>query len=114
MAIVKIHITKKEIMKCLTNGNGAREDNVDAIYNRVKSKTLGFYALQTKEICLYLDKIADASILFDGVVAKEKTLEERVCYVITHEEIHNWLLENEGEHASRSFDNIAFRYMKEM
>jgi len=114
MAIVKIHITKKEIMKCLTNGNGAREDNVDAIYNRVKAKTLGFYALTTKEICLYLDKIASDVILFDGIAAREKTLEERVCYVITHEEIHNWLSENEGEHASRSFDNIAFKFMEEM
>jgi hypothetical protein len=114
MAIVKIHIAKKEIMRSLMNGNGANVNNVDAVYDRVKSRTLGFYALVTKEICLYLDKIADASILFDGVAAKEKTLEERVCYVITHEEIHHWLSKNEGEQTSRSFDRIAFKFMEEM
>ena len=114
MAIVKIHVAKKEIIRSLMNGNGANVNNVDAMYDRVKSHSLGFYALATKEICLYLDKIANASILFDGIGAKEKTLEERVCYVITHEEIHDWLSENEGDRASRSFDNIAFKFMEEM
>jgi len=114
MAITKIHITKSAIIKCLMDGNGANKDNVDAHYNRIKAKTLGFYALTTKEICLYLDKIASDIILFDGVAAREKTLEERVCYVLTHEEIHHWLNKYEGENASRLFDNIAFRYMKEM
>lgn len=112
MAITKIHIAKKNIMRCLVN-NGANVNNVDAVYDRVKSRTLGFYALVTKEICLYFDKIADDSILFNGVVAKKKTLEERVCYVLTHEEIHNWLSNNEGEQTSRSFDFIAFKFMRE-
>lgn len=75
---------------------------------------LAFYAMRTRSICLYLQKTFMADKLFDGVNAQKKNFEERLCYILTHEEIHHWLCNNVGMMASTKFDNIAFKFMKEM
>ena len=40
-----------------------------------------------------------------------KSIEQCVCFAITHEELHHWLSENEGLNASIAFDTIAERFM---
>lgn len=47
-------------------------------------------------------------------IFKNKSIEEKVCYCLTHEEIHHWLNENIDSTICWKFDNIAFKFMEGM
>ena len=104
MAIVDIHITEQKIIDCIIMNTDI--DKTAAIRYFHKEKVLGFYASITKSICIYMDRVMR--------LTQKKTLEEKLAYIITHEEIHHWLHENFDLHVSNMFDNIAFSFMKEM
>jgi hypothetical protein len=57
--------------------------------------------------------------MLDRINSCEKYFEsddmaKRVCYCLTHEEIHHWLDENEDAIACWKFDNIAKKFMEGM
>jgi hypothetical protein len=109
MAITNIHINKKIIIKHLVD---TIHVSVSFANHYVHDKTtmLGFYNLNSTHICLMLDRIADTlSIAF-----KHKSMEEKVCYCLTHEEIHHWLNENIDSLTCLKFDSMAYDFMEGM
>lgn len=108
MAIIDIHINKKKIIQDILDSSGVSVD-IASDYVCGKKSMLGFYNLNSQHISLMLDRIATA-----GCVFNHKTMEERVCYCLTHEEIHHWLNENVGSLACWNFDNIAIKFMEGM
>lgn len=83
-------------------------DKDAAIRYFYQETVLGFYSTKTHEICVYLDRIIDTCL------KREKSFEERLCYILTHEEIHHWLTGNEDQIITTQFDNIASEFMKDM
>lgn len=109
MAITNIHINKKKIIEHIIDTS-----NVTVYfalkYVNTKKDMLGFYNMNSTHICLFLDRINDAK----GKMFKNKTIEEKVCYCLVHEEIHHWLNENISSKACWEFDSIAFKFMEGM
>ena len=109
MAILNIHINKKIIIKHIVDTSHVSV-SFASHYVHEKTTMLGFYNLNSTHICLMLDRINDANTK----TFKNKTIEEKVCYCLTHEEIHHWLNENIDSLACWKFDSIAFKFMEGM
>jgi len=109
MAITDIHVNKKKIIDhIIDTSNVSVNFAIDYVNN--KKDMLGFYNMNSRHICLFLDRINNTK----GKLFKNKTLEKKVCYCLTHEEIHHWLNENIGSGACWAFDSIAYKFMEGM
>lgn len=109
MAITDIHINKKIIIKHIVDTSHVSV-SFASHYVHEKIAMLGFYNLNSTHICLMLDRINNTC----GNIFKNKTMEEKVCYCLTHEEIHHWLNENIDSLTCWKFDNIAYKFMEDM
>jgi hypothetical protein len=109
MAITDIHINKKIIIKHIVDTSHVSV-SFASHYVHDKVAMLGFYNLNSTHICLMLDRINNT---FSSIF-KNKTMEEKVCYCLTHEEIHHWLNENIDSLTCWKFDNIAYKFMEDM
>ena len=108
MAIIDIHINKKKIIDhILDTSNVSIKFAIDYVNN--KKNMLGFYNMNSTHICLMLDRINETKGIFGN-----KTLEEKVCCCLIHEEIHHWLNENIDSGACWAFDSIAYKFMEGM
>lgn len=83
---------------------------------RFNNNAFGGYNLIDNYIVLNLPLIKQAIINKDKCpfFLANKTIEQAVCYILTHEEIHAWLNENIGPFVSTKFDNIAEKFMEGM
>jgi len=78
---------------------------------------LGGYCRHENLIVINLPLIATEVFSYQGrgkMFSDNKTFEQAVCYVLTHEEIHAWLTNNEDHNTSVKFDIIAQKFMEGM
>lgn len=109
MAITDIHINKNIIIKHVVDtSNVSVEFAQDYVNNKLDM--LGFYNMNSRHICLILDRINNAN----GNIFTYDKIEKKICYCLTHEEIHHWLNENIGSSACWNFDNISRKFMAGM
>jgi len=109
MAMTDIHIHKKIILKYVLNCNHGYHVYLAALNFIQNENLLGFYTKNTDVVCLLLGKINEAKDFFSY-----KEIEKKVCYCLTHEEIHKWLYDNISDEACLKFDNISIKFMEGM
>jgi hypothetical protein len=112
MAITRIIIRRDSKLADILKCHFCSLETAGKILRELLDTSFAIYSMQSHSIFLNLEQLSKKDEKFYEPI-KSKTLEERICFCLTHEEVHHWLLENEGCFPCIQFDNIARSFMKE-